>query len=58
MGDENADPFYGAPAIALVLADGNKSTWVEDGTNVLCYLMLAQKHVMFPVYGYTGKRNF
>ena len=40
MGDENADPFYGAPAIALVLADGSKSTWVEDGTNVLCYLML------------------
>ena len=43
MGDENADPFYGAPAIALVLADGSKSTWVEDGTNVLCYLMLAAK---------------
>ena len=43
MGDENADPFYGAPVIALVLADGSKSTWVEDGTNVLCYLMLAAK---------------
>ena len=42
-GDENADPFYGAPVIALVLADGSKSTWVEDGTNVLCYLMLAAK---------------
>ena len=31
---ERMDPFYGAPAIALVLADGSKSTWVEDGTNV------------------------
>ena len=40
---ETADPFYGAPVIALVLADGSKSTWVEDGTNVLCYLMLAAK---------------
>ena len=40
---ERMDPFYGAPAIALVLADGSKSTWVEDGPNVLCYLMLAAK---------------
>ena len=40
---ERMDPFYGAPVIALVLADGSKSTWVEDGTNVLCYLMLAAK---------------
>ena len=43
MGDKDADPFYGAPVIALVLADGSRSTWVEDGTNVLCYLMLAAK---------------
>lgn len=43
MGDKDADPFYGAPVIALVLADGSRSTWVEDGSNVLCYLMLAAK---------------
>lgn len=43
MGDEDADPFYGAPVIALVLADSSRSTWVEDGTNVLSYLMLAAK---------------
>ena len=35
--------IMGAPVIALVLADGSRSTWVEDGTNVLCYLMLAAK---------------
>ena len=58
MGDENADPFYGAPAIALVLADGSKTHLVEDGTNVLCYLMLAAKRVMFPVYGCTGEKKF
>ena len=58
MGDKDADPFYGAPVIALVLADGGRSTWVEDGTNVLCYLMLAAKPVVFPVSGYTEKKRF
>ena len=58
MGDKDADPFYGAPVIALVLADGSRSTWVEDGTNVLCYLMLAAKAVVFPVSGYTEKKRF
>ncbi len=35
------DPYYGAPAIVLVLADGNASTFVEDGSCVLENMMLA-----------------
>lgn len=35
----NSDPYYGAPVVVLVLAEGN--TFVEDGTCVLENLMLA-----------------
>lgn len=35
----DSDPYYGAPVIVLVLAEGN--TFVEDGTCVLENLMLA-----------------
>jgi nitroreductase len=35
------DPYYGAPAILLVLADGNVGTFVEDGSCVLENMMLA-----------------
>ena len=35
----NTDPYYGAPVVVLVLAEGN--TFVEDGTCVLENLMLA-----------------
>ena len=27
----NTDPYYGAPVVILVLADGSASTFVEDG---------------------------
>ncbi len=37
----NTDPYYGAPVIVLVLADGNASTFVEDGSCVLENMMLA-----------------
>ena len=33
------DPFYGAPTVVVVLADTNRSTWVEDGSLVLGNLM-------------------
>ena len=35
----DSDPYYGAPVVVLVLAEGN--TFVEDGTCVLENLMLA-----------------
>lgn len=37
----DSDPYYGAPIIILVLADGNANTFVEDGSCVLENLMLA-----------------
>ncbi len=37
----NSDPYYGAPVIILVLADGNANTFVEDGSCVLENMMLA-----------------
>ena len=37
----NADPYYGAPVVILVLADGSASTFVEDGSCVLENMMLA-----------------
>lgn len=35
------DPYYGAPVIILVLADGAASTFIEDGSCVLENMMLA-----------------
>lgn len=37
----NADPYYGAPVIILVLADGSVNTFVEDGSCVLENMMIA-----------------
>ncbi len=41
MGKADANPYYGAPVILLVLADGNANTAVEDGSCVLENMMLA-----------------
>lgn len=37
----NADPFYGAPTLLVVLADSSRPTYVEDGSLVMGSLMLA-----------------
>lgn len=37
----NADPFYGAPCVIVVLADSTGTTWVEDGSLVLGNMMNA-----------------
>lgn len=39
----NADPFYGAPCVIVVLGDPERYTWVEDGSLVMGQLMLAAK---------------
>lgn len=41
MGTPDADPFYGAPTILLVLADTNSYNWFADGCLVMGNLMLA-----------------
>lgn len=41
MGTPDADPFYGAPTIVVVLVDRSVSTCVEDGSLVMGNLMLA-----------------
>lgn len=38
---KDIDPFYGAPHYILVLAEGNVSTFVEDGSCALENMMLA-----------------
>ena len=35
------DPFYGASCVVVVLADGERPTWVEDGSLVMGNLMNA-----------------
>ena len=41
MGVDNMDPFYGAPAILIVLADKNWANRVYDGSLVMGNMMLA-----------------
>lgn len=40
MNSEN-DPFYGAPTVAVVLADRNVRTYLYDGSLVMANMMLA-----------------
>ena len=35
------DPFYGAPTVVVVLADGTKPNWLQDGSLVMGNLMTA-----------------
>ena len=48
----DTDPFYGAPVIVIVLADGTRGSYVEDGSGVLNYIMRCGQCV-----GCQGKRN-
>lgn len=41
MGKPDTDPFYGAPAVLIVLADKNVRTRVYDGSLVMGNMMLA-----------------
>ncbi|MCQ2406134.1 MAG: nitroreductase family protein [Oscillospiraceae bacterium] len=38
---EGVDPFYGAPAVLVVLANTNRPTGIYDGTLVMANMMLA-----------------
>ena len=37
----DADPFYGAPVVLVVLADKSRGTYLYDGSQVMANLMLA-----------------
>ncbi|MBQ7925505.1 MAG: nitroreductase [Lachnospiraceae bacterium] len=41
LGNPDADPFYGAPVVLVVLADKNVHTGIYDGSLVMGNLMLA-----------------
>ena len=41
QGKPGTDPFYGAPTVVVVLADGENPNWVPDGSLVLGNLMTA-----------------
>jgi len=45
MGTPDADPFYGAPTICVVLADTASRNWFADGCLVMGNLMLAASAV-------------
>ena len=41
LGRPGSDPFYGAPTVVVVLADGTVPTWLQDGSLVMGNLMNA-----------------
>ena len=41
LGAPDTDPFYGAPTVIVVLADGENANWVQDGSLVMGNLMTA-----------------
>ena len=41
MGQSGTDPFYGAPTVVVVLGDGEKLNWLQDGSLVMGILMPA-----------------
>lgn len=45
MGDEESDPFYGAPVVLIVLADKDMPTYLYDGSLVIGNMMLAAEEL-------------
>ena len=43
MGADGMDPFYGAPAVLVVLADKTRPTYIYDGSLAMGNMMLAAK---------------
>lgn len=41
IGNPDATPFYGAPTVVVVLADGENGNWLRDGSLVMGNLMNA-----------------
>lgn len=45
FGNENTDPFYGAPVVLIVLADKDIPTYIYDGSLVMGNMMLAAEEL-------------
>ena len=43
--NSDKDPFYGAPTVAVVLADKSVPTYIYDGTLVMANMMLAAEEL-------------
>lgn len=41
MGKPGTNPFFGAPTVVVVLADGTQANWLQDGSLVMGNLMTA-----------------
>lgn len=41
MGKPGTDPFFAAPTVVVVLADGTQANWLQDGSLVMGNLMTA-----------------
>ena len=54
----NTDPYYGAPVVTLVLADGSASTYVEDGSAFLKIGCLLLMHLAWKPYGFIVNVRF
>lgn len=57
MGSDN-DPYYGAPVVVLVLADGTANSFVQDGSCVLENMMLAATSLGLGTVWVDRERNF
>ena len=53
----DSDPFYGAPAVLIVLADKNAPTYLYDGSLVMGNLMLAAHSLESEAAGSTGQKK-
>ena len=54
----NTAPYYGAPVVILVLADGSASTYVEDGSAFLKIGCLLLMHLAWEPFGFIGNLRF
>ena len=64
---KDIDPYYGAPIVIIVLADGKANTFVEDGSCVLENMMIAAHALglgspptlsVSDLFGYTASVKF
>lgn len=57
QGRPGTDPFYGAPTVVVVLADGETYNWMRDGSLVMGNLMNAAWSLGVGPAGSTGPRS-
>ena len=58
QGNPGTDPFYGAPTVVVVLGDGEKLNWLQDGSLVMGNLMTLPRLWDWAPAGSTGPWSF